>query len=74
VEWSQKRQAEALEIAVGACKKRFPCCGGILLWCGHEAFPCPTNTSILDYHGEPKPAALALAKIWKTEVSGKRPR
>lgn len=65
VDWSQRRQAEALEIAVGACKKRFPRCGGILLWCGHEAFPCPTNTSILDYHGEPKPAAVALRKIWK---------
>jgi beta-mannosidase len=66
VEWSQMRQAEALEIAVSACKKRFPKCGGILLWCGHEAFPCPTNTSILDYHGNPKPAAEALAKVWKT--------
>jgi beta-mannosidase len=67
VEWSQKRQAEALVIAVGACRRRFPRCGGILLWCGHDAFPCPANTSILDYEGNPKPAALALKRIWREE-------
>jgi beta-mannosidase len=59
VAWSQARQARALEIAVSACKRRFPRCGGILLWCGHDAFPCPANTSILDWNGDPKPAALA---------------
>jgi beta-mannosidase len=65
VTWSQERQAKALSIAVGACKSRFPRCGGILLWCGHDCFPCPANTSILDYHGDPKPAALALKQIWR---------
>ena len=65
VVWSQKRQTDALVIAVGACKRRFPKCGGILLWCGHDAFPCPANTSILDYRGNPKPAALALKRIWR---------
>jgi beta-mannosidase len=67
VDWSQKRQSEALVAAVGACKSRFPKCGGILLWCGHDAFPCPANTSILDYHGRPKPAALALQRVWRGE-------
>ena len=67
VSWSQERQATALKIAAGACKSRFPRCGGILLWCGHDCFPCPANTSILDYDGNPKPAALALSKIWKAE-------
>ena len=65
VAWSQARQAEALRIAVKACKDRFPRCGGILLWCGHDCYPCSTNTSIIDFHGNPKPAALALSKIWK---------
>jgi beta-mannosidase len=65
VAWSQERQAQALTIAVGACKARFPRCGGAILWCGHDCFPCPTNTSIVDFHGEPKPAALALAKIYQ---------
>jgi beta-mannosidase len=65
VDWSQARQAEALAIAVGACRARFPRCGGILLWCGHDCHPCAANTSILDIHGDPKPAAQALAKIWR---------
>jgi beta-mannosidase len=62
---SQARQAKALALAVGACKGRFPRCGGILLWCGHDCFPCSANTSIIDFHGEPKPAALALREIWR---------
>jgi beta-mannosidase len=65
VEWSQARQAKALSIAVEACKGRFPRCGGILLWTGHDCFPCAANTSILDFHGDPKPAALALGEIWR---------
>ena len=65
VEWSQSRQAQALVIAARACKSRFPRCGGFLLWTGHDCFPCPTNTSIVDFYGDPKPAALALAEVWK---------
>ncbi len=64
VAWSQARQANALAIAAAACKKRFPKCGGILIWMGHDSFPCTANTSILDFHGRPKPAALALAKVF----------
>jgi beta-mannosidase len=66
VSWSQQRQAEALVIAVKACKDRFPRCGGAILWCGHDCFPCATNTSIIDFHGNPKPAALALEKVYKS--------
>jgi hypothetical protein len=47
---------------VDACKKRFPRCGGILLWCGHDCHPCPANTSILDIDGTPKPAARAFGE------------
>jgi beta-mannosidase len=65
VDWSQARQAEALGIAVGASKARFPRMGGILLWCGHDCHPCPANTSIIDFEGKPKPAALALKEIWR---------
>lgn len=65
IHWSQHRQAEALSIAVSACKQRFPRCGGVLLWCGHDCWPCSTNTSIIDYHLTPKPAALALQRIWR---------
>ncbi len=66
VEWSQAYQAEVLAIGMTACKARFPRCGGVLLWCGHDTFPLPINTSILDYEGHPKPAALVLKKIWRT--------
>lgn len=65
VDWSQQRQKAALLIAVNACKDRFPRCGGILLWMGHDSFPCTANTSIVDFDGNPKPAALALKEIWR---------
>ena len=66
VAWSQERQSKALVIAVKTCKDRFPRCGGVLLWMGHDTFPCPTNTAILDFDGQPNPAALALKEIYLT--------
>jgi beta-mannosidase len=33
---------------------------------GHDAFPCPANTAVLDFLGRPKPAADALRKIFLT--------
>lgn len=72
VQWSQQRQAEALSIAARACKSRFPRCGGFLVWMGHDAFPCTANTSILDFHGELKPAAQALSEIFHTDAAALR--
>ena len=69
VKWSQARQAEALVTAVRACKRRFPRCGGVILWCGHDCFPCAVNTSIIDFDGNPKPAALALAAVYKESTT-----
>jgi beta-mannosidase len=63
VRWSQQRQADGLRIAAERCLARFPACGGFIIWMGHDAFPCTANTSILDFHGEPKPAAHALAAV-----------
>ncbi len=65
VEWSQRRQAEGLAIAVGTSKERFPACGGFIIWMGHDCFPCMVNTSILDFEGNPKPVAAELIKIFK---------
>lgn len=65
VAWSQRRQADALSRAVAACQRRFPRCGGIILWMGHDCFPCTANTSILDFHGRPKPAALAVGEMFR---------
>lgn len=64
VAWSQRIQAEALLRPVRACKRRFPRCGGIIIWMGHDTFPCPVNTAILDFYGRPKPAAGALREVF----------
>lgn len=66
VAWSQARQATALSTALRIYKGKFPRCGGMIFWMGHDCFPCPANTSILDYHGRPKPAALAIGELWRT--------
>ncbi len=65
VKWSQNRQAEGLKIAVKSMKDKFPECGGFLIWMGHDCFPCMVNTSVIDFEGNPKPAAYELSKIWK---------
>jgi beta-mannosidase len=69
VAWSQARQARLLVEALRSCKGRFPRCGGVLLWEGHDTFPTPINNSVVDFHGNPKPAAVALAEVWKSPPS-----
>ena len=64
VKWSQDRQTKGLGIAVKTMKYKFPKCGGFLVWMGHDCFPCPVNTSIIDFEGNLKPAAIELEKIW----------
>ncbi len=55
-----------------------PQCGGLIIWMGHDCFPCPANTSVIDFDGSLKPAAVALAKVFKvpgnvtTEIDGPR--
>jgi len=66
VRWGQARQAKILSQAAKSCKGRFPRCGGLIIWMGHDCFPCTANTSIVDFEGDPKPAALALAEIFST--------
>jgi beta-mannosidase len=64
VTWSQARQATVLRLAAESCKRRFPRMGGIIFWMGHDCFPCTANTSVLDVHGDPKPAADAIAQAF----------
>jgi beta-mannosidase len=68
VEWSQERQARGLAIAAQASKDRFPGCGGFIIWMGHDSFPCTANTSIIDFHGELKPAAEAIGRVFRGET------
>lgn len=65
VTWSQRRQAHSIGTMIRFCKQRFPAIGGIILWMGHDAFPCMANTSILDYHGRRKPAADSVAEAFR---------
>ena len=67
VAWSQDRQAEALSYVVRTLKEKFPRCGGAILWMGHDSFPCTANTSIIDFEGNLKPAALALRDIFRSD-------
>ncbi len=66
VAWSQARQAEGLAYAAAVTKRRFPACGGFLVWMGHDCFPCPVNTAVVDFNGKLKPAGEALAKVFQT--------
>lgn len=63
--WSQERQTTGLSIALKANKSRFPRCGGFIIWMGHDCYPCPVNTSIIDFEGNLKPVAIKLSQIWK---------
>ena len=63
VDWSQKRQSDSLALALSAAKSRFPACGGLIIWMGHDSFPCTANTAIIDFEGNPKPAAVAIGRI-----------
>jgi len=67
VTWSQARQAEALRIVASSLKEKFPRCGGLIFWMGHDCFPCTSNTSVIDFWGRPKPAALALTDIFRKQ-------
>jgi len=63
VEWSQNFQSRALEMGLKSGLTRFPKIGGMILWMGHDSYPCLSNTSILDFDGNMKPAAMAIQKV-----------
>jgi beta-mannosidase len=64
---TQREQAEHLALAARLTKARFPACGGFLVWMGHDAFPCPANTSLIDFERKLKPAAHALAAVFGSQ-------
>lgn len=66
VAWSEALQAKMLALEVRACKERFPRCGGVLLWSGHDTFPLTINSSLIDFDGAYKPSAHTVAEIWHT--------
>lgn len=70
INWSQTYQATMLAGEMGACKARFPRCGGVLMWSGHDTFPLTINTSLIDFDGNLKPAAHAVAEVWHARPGG----
>jgi beta-mannosidase len=64
VAWSQANQALMMSREMQACKDRFPRCGGVLMWSGHDTFPLTINTSLIDFDGNLKPVATAVARVW----------
>lgn len=66
VDWSQANQALMISREMKSCKDRFPRCGGILMWSGHDTFPLTINTSLIDFDGNYKPSALAVAEVWRS--------
>jgi beta-mannosidase len=71
VAWSQAEQARRLAAEMQSCKKRFPRCGGVLLWSGHDTFPLAINSSLIDFDGNLKPSATAVSRVWR-ELPRKR--
>jgi beta-mannosidase len=69
VEQTQAEQAEALAFAAAMCKRRFPRCGGFMIWTGHDCFPCPINNSVIDFDGHCKPGYYALKKVFQSGPS-----
>jgi beta-mannosidase len=65
VAWSQQRQRDLLAVAIQGCQQRFPRCGGIILWMGHDCFPCPINTSVIDAQGHLKPAGERVGELFR---------
>jgi len=68
VDETRREQAEGLAIAARACRERFPRCGGFIVWMGHDCFPCPSNTSVIDFACQPKPAWEALKEVFNSDV------
>lgn len=67
-EWSADYQAKQLRAAAQCSKQRFPKCGGIIIWMGHDSFPCTANTSVIDFEQNPKPAFFALREVFRSPV------
>lgn len=62
---TQQRQAEAMAYVAASCKRRFPKCGGVIFWMGHDCYVCPSNNSIIEYDGVAKPAVAALREVFR---------
>jgi len=70
IDWTADRQYRALGYAARSCKRRFPRCGGFVVWMGHDCYPCAANTAVIDFEGNPKSGARALAEVFNDFPAG----
>jgi len=67
VELTRRIQAESMAYVASSCKRRFPQCGGVIFWMGHDCYVCPSNNAIIEYDGMPKPAVAALREVFRDD-------
>ena len=72
VSWSQEHQATMLGREMESVKDRFPRCGGVLMWSGHDTYPLTINSSLIDFDGNLKPVAATVSAVWRTPSSAQR--
>jgi beta-mannosidase len=65
IEAHQRRQATFLAYAAQRTVDRFPEAGGFIVWMGHDTYPAVASQAVLDFHGRPKPAGLALGEVFR---------
>ncbi len=61
VELSQLAHAEGLKVGAEQYRRRWPHCGGSLVWQLNDCWPA-TSWALIDYDGRPKPAYYYLAR------------
>ena len=54
----------------GRRNRGFRVVGGFIVWLGHDTFPCAVSLSLLDADGSAKPAALAIAEVFRGSSAG----
>jgi len=62
---SQYMQAEGLKYIIESDRRRAFYNGGLMVWCFNEPFPNVSNTCIVDYYGNKKPAYYQVKKCYE---------
>lgn len=61
---SRYLQAESYRYVAESVRRRFPACGGLIIWMGHDCVHCTANNSLVEVDGLTKPACDWLRKAW----------
>ena len=74
VTWSQARQSAALTLAARVLKSRFPACGGMIIWMGHEPSLARPIRPLSILREIPSPPRLNWPRSSRRGNVGSRPR